>query len=65
LKDGKITLNRLKPHIRKKYGAYGREDMAYTKNIEEVNELIHQIERDFGYYAEDALRELVGKTFIM
>jgi hypothetical protein len=65
LKDGKITLNRLKPHIRKKYGAYGREEMAYTKNIEEVNELIHQIERDFGYYAEDALGEIVGKTFIM
>lgn len=65
LKDGKITLNRLKPHIRKKYGAYGREEMAYTKNIEEVNELIHQIERDFSYHAEDALGEIVGKTFIM
>ena len=65
LKDGKITLNRLKPHIRKKYGAYGREEMAYTKNIEEVNELISGIERDFEYYAEDALGELVGKIFVM
>jgi len=65
LKDGRISLNRLKPHIRKKYGAYGREEMAYTKNIEEVNELIHAIERDFGYYAEDALGELVGKIFVM
>jgi hypothetical protein len=65
LKDGKITLNRLKPHIRKKYGAYGREEMAYTKHVEHVNERIHSIERDFGYYAEDALGELVGKVFIM
>lgn len=65
LKDGKITLNRLKPHIRKKYGAYGREEMAYTKNVEEVNDLIHQIERDFSYHAEDALGEIIGKTFIM
>lgn len=65
LKDGKITLNRLKPHIRKKYGAYGREEMAYTKNIEEVNELISGIERDFGYYAEDAISDSTGKIFIM
>jgi hypothetical protein len=65
LKDGKITLNPLKPSIRKKYGAYGREETAYTRNIEEVNERIKGIERDFGYYAEDALGELVGKVFIM
>lgn len=65
LKDGKITLNRLKPTIRKKYGAYGREETAYTRNIESVNERIVGIERDFGYYAEDALGELVGKVFIM
>ena len=65
LKDGKITLNRLKPHIRKKYGAYGRAEQAYTQNIEEVNDLIDSIERDFGYYAEDALSELTGKVFIM
>ena len=65
LKDGKITLNSLKPHIRKKYGAYGREEIAYTRNIEEVNELIQSIERDFGYYAEDALSSCSGKIFIM
>jgi hypothetical protein len=65
LKDGKITLNPLKQVIRKKYGAYGREETAYTRNIESVNERIAGIERDFGYYAEDALGELVGKVFIM
>lgn len=65
LKDGKITLNPLKHVIRKKYGAYGREETAYTRNIESVNERIAGIERDFGYYAEDALGELVGKVFIM
>ena len=65
LKDGKITLNSLKPRIRKKYGAYGREEIAYTRNIEEVNELIQSIERDFGYYAEDALSSCSGKIFIM
>lgn len=65
LKDGKITLNRLKPVIRKKYGAYGREETAWAKNIEDVNDRIASIERDFSYYAEDALSELVGKVFIM
>lgn len=65
LKDGKITLNPLKQTIRKKYGAYGREEHAYTRNIEDVNDLINSIERDFGYYAEDAISESSGKIFIM
>lgn len=65
LKEGKITLNRLKPSIRKKYGAYGREEMAYTKNIESVNEILEGIERDFQFYAEDVLGELTGKIFVM
>jgi hypothetical protein len=65
LNSGKITLNKLKPAIRKKYGAYGREESAYTRNIEEVNDLIEGIERDFEYYAEDALGSCVGKIYIM
>jgi hypothetical protein len=65
LKNGKITLNPLKSSIRKKYGAYGREEHAYTRNIEDVNDLIKSIERDFGYYAEDAISESTGKIFIM
>lgn len=65
LKDGRITLNRLKPMIRKKYGAYGRSEQAYTQKIEEVNDLIDSIERDFVYYADDAISSCVGKAFVM
>ena len=65
LKEGKITLNPLKPQIRKQYGSYGREEHAYTQNIEEVNEILSDIERDFSYYAEDVLNSCVGKIYVM
>jgi len=65
LKDGKITLNPLGKNILKGHAAYGRKEYAYTKNVEEVNNILHGITRDFSYYAEDILSSCVGNVYIM
>ena len=65
LKDGKVTFNRLQPTIVKGSAAYGRKEYARTKNIEEVNDILDGIERDFGYYAEDVLGGCVGNIYVM
>jgi hypothetical protein len=65
LKDGKVTFNRLQPTIIKGSAAYGRKEYARTQNIEEVNDILGGIERDFGYYAEDVLGGCVGNIYVM
>ena len=65
LKDGKVSLNKLTPSILKKYGSYGREEKMTTKNIDVVTDILHGIERDFPYYAEDVLNSCVGKIYVM
>jgi hypothetical protein len=65
LKDGKVTFNRLQPTIVKGSAAYGRKEYARTQNIEEVNDILDGIERDFGYYAEDVLGGCVGNIYVM
>jgi hypothetical protein len=65
LKDGKVTLNRLKNFIKTGTAAYGRKETAYTQKIDEVNDIIAGIERDFGYYAEDVLGNCVGNIYVM
>lgn len=65
LKDGKVTFNRLTPQIVKGTAAYGRKEYANTKNVEEANEILDGIVRDFSYYAEDVLSECVGNVYVM
>jgi len=65
LKDGKVTLNRLKNTIKTGTGPYGRAETAYTKQVEVVNDILEGIERDFYFYAEDALNGCVGNVYIM
>ena len=65
LKDGKITLNRLPSRIKTGTAAYGRPIESYTNNIDEVNEILGEIERDFPYYSEDVLNSIVGDIFVM
>jgi len=65
LKNGKITLNRLTPTITKGFAAYGRKKYARTSNVEDVNQILGGIERDFRYYAEDVLSSCVGDIYVM
>ena len=65
LKNGKITFNRLTPTIVKGFVAYGRKEYARTSDIEEVNQILGGIERDFRYYAEDVLSSCVGDIYVM
>ena len=65
LKDGKITLNPLGKHILKGHAAYGRKEHAYTKNVEEVNNILNEIIIDFEYYAEDVLGSCIGDVYVM
>jgi hypothetical protein len=65
LKDGNVTFNPLKGNIVKGHAAYGRKEYAYTQNVEEVNNILHGITRDFSYYAEDILSSCVGNVYIM
>lgn len=65
LKDGKITLNTLQPTVKLGHGPYGRPEYSRTNNVDEVNEIIKGIERDFPYYAEDVLGSCVGNIYVM
>lgn len=65
LKDGKITLKRLSTSIVRGTAAYGRKETAYTKTLEDVNDLLGSIERDFPYYAEDVLGSCIGNIYVM
>lgn len=65
LNSGKVTLNRLTPRIKMGTAAYGRPKYASTKDIESVNDIIEEIERDATYYIEDALSHLIGSILVM
>lgn len=65
LKDGKVSLNKLSNSIKVGTGPYGRKETAYTQRVEDVNDILSGIERDFGYYAEDVLGSCVGNIYVM
>lgn len=65
LNSGKITLNRLTPNIKIGTAAYGRPKYARTKDVDSVNDILGEIEREAPYYIEDALGGLIGSTLIM
>ena len=65
LKNGEIKLNPLNRVIVKGYAAYGRKETAHTQNMEDVNYILSEIERDFKYYAENVLSDSVGNIYVM
>ena len=60
LKTGGIKLNPLNDRI-KLY----KNGISTTSDIDYVNQILSEIERDFHFYAEDAINDNCGKIFIM
>ena len=65
LKTGGVKFNKLDKAILVGHGAWGRKQYANTNNIDYVNEALSNIERDFYYYANDALNGVIGGIFVM
>jgi len=65
LNTGGVKFNRLPNHIVTGTAAYGRKETASTSKADEVNETLEMMERDFQYYAGDALSYASGRIYVM
>jgi len=65
LKFGKVTFNKLNDTIVSGTGTFGRKNHAKTRQLDDVNQALASIERDFQYYAEDILSDAIGNVYVM
>lgn len=65
LNSGAVKMNRLPEKLALGVGGWGRKDYRHTKQLEEVNDIVENIENTVGYYLDDVLRSVCGSFIVM